>query len=393
MNAFGATVTVGLAVLAAAIGCSSSDSAGSPDVNPDSETNWLRVCDMDADCGRGLSCICNTCTRTCNSDACTAVSLKAECVTPAPTALSAACPGAPRAPLCTRSCSRDADCTALGAALRCVGGACLASDASSSPLDAGAGGRTLGGGGASGGGANGSGGTAGTRVTGSGGGAGVTGVAGSAGVAGGVGVTGGAGGESIDAGTDAGGGPFALANIDTPCGGGPTGRQLLAFIHLPYDGTYTPPSVRAPEYPWNGPTAPSPLTVGAEFNGGTILCTIDHFVCPPGAPCRAPIPPTISLQLDVTFKTADGVFDEALTATATYSTNRTSVLVQAELPATQIRGSYPVVAGSRDQVKLVFSGLFEGNQYTGGISEVLVGQVSFSGGSWAETAVVDAGPP
>jgi hypothetical protein len=224
----------------------------------------------------------------------------------------------------------------------------------------------------------------------------VTGGAGSAGVTGGGGTTGGAGGESIDAGTDAGSGPFALANIDTPCGGGPTGRQLLAFIHLPYDGTYTPPSVRAPEYPWNGPTAPSPLTVGAEFKTGTILCTIDHYVCPGGGvPCRLQMPPMVSVELDVTFKTADGVFDEAFTATASYSTNRTSVLVQAELPATQIRGSYPIIAGSRDQVKLVFSGLFEGNQYTGGISEVLVGQVSFSGGSWAETAVgnVDAGPP
>jgi len=83
------------------------------------------------------------------------------------------------------------------------------------------------------------------------------------------------------------------------------------------------------------------------------------------------------------------VFDEAFTATASYSTARTSVLVQADLPATEIRGSYPVVAGSRDQVKLVFSGLFEANRYTGGISEVLVGQVSFSGGSWAETSAAN----
>jgi hypothetical protein len=95
----------------------------------------------------------------------------------------------------------------------------------------------------------------------------------------------------------------------------------------------------------------------------------------------------VSVGLDVTFKTADGVLDEAFTATASYSGDRTSVLVQADLPATRIGGTYPIVAGTRDQVKLVFTGLFEGTGYTGSISEVLEGQVSFSGGGWAETAV------
>jgi hypothetical protein len=94
----------------------------------------------------------------------------------------------------------------------------------------------------------------------------------------------------------------------------------------------------------------------------------------------------VSLNLDMTFKTADGVLNEAFTATASYSATGTSVFVHADLPATRIGGTYPVVAGTRDQVKLAFQGTFEGTRYTGGISEVLEGQVSFSGGGWVETA-------
>jgi hypothetical protein len=388
-----AACLTGLVVLAAAISCSSSDDL---QTNPDSETNWLRACEANSDCGRGLSCICNICTRACGSAGCMALGPRAECVTPSPTELSAACPGAPNAPLCTRSCSRDTDCTAPGAALRCVGGACLGRHAGSSPLDGGAGGRTVGGGGMGGMVANASGGAGGARVTGGTGGSNITGGDGGAG---GPGITGGAGGaggagSDIEGGTGADGGPFTLPDIDAPCGGGPTARQLLAFVRLPYEGTYTPPSVRPAEYPWNGPTIPSPLTVGAELESGTIVCTLDHFVCPPGAPCRAPIPPTITVQLHLTFKTADGVFDEVFPATATYVAGGTSVRVQAYLAATQLGGTYPVIAGTRDQVELAFAGLFEANRYTGGVSEVLPGQVSFSGGSWAETTVGnDAGQP
>jgi len=191
------------------------------------------------------------------------------------------------------------------------------------------------------------------------------------------------------------GGPFSLPDLDAACGGGPTGRQLLGFIHLPYAGTYSPPDKRAAMFPWNGSTAPSALTIGAEYKSGAILCTIDHYVCPGGGvPCRVQFPPTISVDLDVTFKTADGVLNEALTATAHYSSNITAMNFQADLPATKIAGTYPIVTGSRDQVKLVFSGQFEGAKYSGSISEVGQG-TSIPGGSWIETAVsagADASP-
>jgi hypothetical protein len=115
-------------------------------------------------------------------------------------------------------------------------------------------------------------------------------------------------------------------------------------------------------------------------------------MCPGGGvPCRAPIPPTVSLDLDVTFKTADGVFNEAFTATVQYVANATSVLFQATLPATKIAGSYPIALGTKDQVELVFTGVFEGAQFTGGVSEVEVGALSIGAGSWTEIVVGDAG--
>jgi hypothetical protein len=98
----------------------------------------------------------------------------------------------------------------------------------------------------------------------------------------------------------------------------------------------------------------------------------------------------VSVDLEVTFKTADGVLNEALTANARIGGGLANMGFQADLPAAKIAGTYPVVVGPRDQIKLVFSGHFEGNQYTGSISE-LSQTVSIPGGSWVETgAGVDA---
>ena len=74
------------------------------------------------------------------------------------------------------------------------------------------------------------------------------------------------GGTQSDASADD-GGPYLLPDLDTACGNG-HGRELLSFIRLPYAGTFTPPANRAAMYPWNGPTAPSALTVNAEYKGG-----------------------------------------------------------------------------------------------------------------------------
>ena len=120
MNALGRALLVGWGMIAVAIGCSSS-------AGPDSETHWLRMCMGDADCGGGLSCICSTCTRACTADTCGILGASAKCVTPAPSAVAAGCQTAATATaVCTTVCKRDADCAALGSALHCIGGACLA---------------------------------------------------------------------------------------------------------------------------------------------------------------------------------------------------------------------------------------------------------------------------
>lgn len=105
--------------IATAFGCAASAA------DPDSETHWLRSCNVDSDCGQGLSCLCNTCTLPCGVSNCKGLGANASCVTPTAEALVDDCQLAPGIALCAKACSKDADCSATGAGLRCIGGACL----------------------------------------------------------------------------------------------------------------------------------------------------------------------------------------------------------------------------------------------------------------------------
>jgi hypothetical protein len=183
--------------------------------------------------------------------------------------------------------------------------------------------------------------------------------------------------------------PFPLATLDTPCGGptGPTGRQLLALIGSPYVGTYTPYTPRPSDYPSTAPTAPTAVTVDLTYAGKSPYCKLDDFVCCPGCPCRAPLPPSVSIDLDVTFKTADGVLDESFTATAVYSGPATSGAGWSySLPGTAIRGTFPVALGTPAQVNLNFDANFDAAQQRGTVSEwgptTGGGQRQFTAGSW-----------
>jgi hypothetical protein len=99
----------------------------------ESETHFLRLCEMS--CGSGLSCICGVCTEACSETSmCAALSSAATCV-----ATSAAC-GTSVAMACEMTCAEDADCRALGAAHRCTAGYCRAgSNAVGAPAQGGAG--------------------------------------------------------------------------------------------------------------------------------------------------------------------------------------------------------------------------------------------------------------
>lgn len=194
-------------------------------------------------------------------------------------------------------------------------------------------------------------------------------------------------GTSLD-GSD---GTYVLASLDDECGGkgGPTGRQVVDPVGPAYAGTYTPPSDRTPPAPaWKGPTAASPVAMSAAYAGGKITCRPKQVVdCPPGAPCAAPQPASVSVEIAIALKTADGVFDEHFTGTATSPNGDGRVLWRADLPATKIGGTYPISAGTKDEVHLAFSGQLAGpGSQSGAVSE-LTTKISFSAGQWTSSPV------
>lgn len=87
------------------------------------QTNWLRACESDAQCGSGLTCLCGACTKVCEaSDASCAALPGASCVTADDSGAIAVCGGAlpPVAGLCLPRCGAD-EC-ARGTA--CIAGVC-----------------------------------------------------------------------------------------------------------------------------------------------------------------------------------------------------------------------------------------------------------------------------
>jgi hypothetical protein len=192
-------------------------------------------------------------------------------------------------------------------------------------------------------------------------------------------------------------GSYALTSLDDVCDNGPTGRQIFTFVRPRYDGTFTPPPASRPGAPpWTGPTTPSALTLSATYTNGKIVCTPrQSFNCPPGAPCAAPPPPHVEVDLDFAFKTADGLFDEHFTATASFSRDDSQVSLSGVLPAANLVGTYPIAAGSAADVHLAFEARFgvtgaSGPDANGSISE-MTSSLSFGGGSWTASASPDDG--
>jgi hypothetical protein len=92
-----------------------------------SETNFLNRCETDVTCGRGLSCLCGTCTQTCDAiAACEALSSAAACVPVASRPTDPTCPESAVSAFCDQPCAEDAACAGLGSAYRCVRGFCRA---------------------------------------------------------------------------------------------------------------------------------------------------------------------------------------------------------------------------------------------------------------------------
>ncbi|MBN1607632.1 MAG: hypothetical protein JW940_13425 [Polyangiaceae bacterium] len=84
----------------------------------DSNTHWLKRCSNKEDCG-GLECLCGVCTKPCDSSSpCSGFDGPAVCES------LSSCADGSAVSVCTAECSRDAECTALGANLTCVDGHC-----------------------------------------------------------------------------------------------------------------------------------------------------------------------------------------------------------------------------------------------------------------------------
>jgi hypothetical protein len=200
---------------------------------------------------------------------------------------------------------------------------------------------------------------------------------------------------SLDGGAaPADGGTYILTSLNEPCDGGPTGLELLSYFEPTYAGAYVPPSGRPSSAPWRGTLDAGVLTIAPSYDGGRIECTpAPPFTCCTGCPCRTPPPPTVSLDFNVTLRTADGTFRETFPATGTYSPDINEVQWAATVDKANVAGTYPFSPGS---TRLVFSGSFGAVGAPGTIVESEPplpdgGSASLTGGSWS-AAPVDAGP-
>jgi hypothetical protein len=112
---------LGALALAALIGCHDSHHGGK---SVGSESHFLAPCTSDASCG-GLRCIAGMCTKSCTGDReCSALGRDGECL-----ASNAGTRTAASDPICSIACTQDATCAALGDGLRCASGRCSAESA------------------------------------------------------------------------------------------------------------------------------------------------------------------------------------------------------------------------------------------------------------------------
>ncbi len=89
-----------------------------------SNTNWLRACESDGECGGALGCFCNTCTLACATDAdCDALG-PGRCAPPADPAASSACGGGAPVPT-TGVCLPRCEPGTCSSEQACVEGACV----------------------------------------------------------------------------------------------------------------------------------------------------------------------------------------------------------------------------------------------------------------------------
>jgi hypothetical protein len=119
-----AAIGVGLLLSALLAGC---EPAQKPAPSVGSNSNWLRACDIQKDCGKIPECTCGVCTAECSSDADCKDLTNARCALDADPAARATCEsagGGAMQGICLPRCE-PGDC---GQGQACVGGACVLSN-------------------------------------------------------------------------------------------------------------------------------------------------------------------------------------------------------------------------------------------------------------------------
>ena len=159
--------------------------------------------------------------------------------------------------------------------------------------------------------------------------------------------------------------------LDAECGhiAGFTARSILKNVHTRYTGTYT------------GKGAGSPLPITVAYAG--------HVICTPAKMYTGHDPVTfpaqITVDLDMTFKTANGTFDESFTATVTSSAPPLpDVQFSGSVKATALKGTYEIAHGPASGDAVTFQGELNYPKagQTGGIVEEETSTISAGEGSW-----------
>jgi hypothetical protein len=180
---------------------------------------------------------------------------------------------------------------------------------------------------------------------------------------------------------------LTLPDLDTPCYGGATGRQLLGQIPAVNGSTFVPSGAPA-GYKFSGSLTPTALTITFAYTGGPVQCN------PPFPPdCDPPGPPDpcfrcpqcavghgqVVVPLDVIFQTADGAFNEHFEASANYLPGG-GVNWQGNIPASQLHGTYPPIFSPGET--FAFSGSVLGTNFDQGVVSEMTSQISGGGGHW-----------
>jgi hypothetical protein len=130
--------------------------------------------------------------------------------------------------------------------------------------------------------------------------------------------------------------------LDVPCGdaGVGTARQLLDTLMTEYVATYTAAGDAG---------VSTALNILVSYAGG-------HVVCMPAPAGLGGAPESLSVEVALTFKTANGTFDEAFPAVIVGPASEPAW--SASVPGSDIKGSYQFVLGSANNVTVHFDGLF-----------------------------------